>query len=240
MVKRGDRPYKKPSAGAPPEEARRQARRLPPPEQSKFKSRRKEPGQPAEAGNTGGRSADYPPRERKFQRGRAEAPAVSVSLSQKMLELAEELAAEAGMPIRVYLNELLKYALLAHGRRLGKHEKYLPEFTRKSRKRVSTWKPDSGVATTGDIPLAKTAEQEDARPAAAPGKPGFSGGQGKFAGGPGKPEFAGRKRKFAGGPGKPEFAGGPGKPGGGKGRYGGGKSKFTRPAGAGKRKKRSW
>ena len=68
---------------------------------------------------------------------------VSLSLSPKMLELAEELADQARMPLRVYLTEALKHIILIHGKRLGKTERYLPEFTSQNKRRTTSWQADS-------------------------------------------------------------------------------------------------
>lgn len=46
------------------------------------------------------------------------------------------------MPLKLYLTELLKYALLAHGKRLGKKDKYIAEFTSTNKRQVKTWSPD--------------------------------------------------------------------------------------------------
>jgi hypothetical protein len=67
---------------------------------------------------------------------------VQLSLSPKMMELAEELAAEMKMGVRTYLLEILKYAILAHGKRLNKQDKYVAEFTNTNQKLVSSWSPE--------------------------------------------------------------------------------------------------
>ncbi len=68
---------------------------------------------------------------------------VSLNLSPRMLQLAEELADESDMSLRQYLIEAIKYVLLAHGKRLGKSEKHLAEFVNENPKKISTWKADS-------------------------------------------------------------------------------------------------
>jgi hypothetical protein len=70
---------------------------------------------------------------------------VNLFLSPRLLDLAEELANESGMSIRHYLSEALKYILLAHGKRLGKSDKYVAEFKSENRRTVKTWKPDEKI-----------------------------------------------------------------------------------------------
>ncbi len=70
---------------------------------------------------------------------------VSLFLSAAMLELADELAQEARMPLRSYLTEALRYILLAHGKRLGKSDKYIAEFKSQNRKEIGTWRADKNT-----------------------------------------------------------------------------------------------
>lgn len=58
------------------------------------------------------------------------------------MELAEEMAGEMRMPLREYLVGILKYAILTHGKRIDKTDKYVTEFTSQNRKKVATWKPE--------------------------------------------------------------------------------------------------
>ena len=102
----------------------------------------------------GRRDASQSAGEAPFQRGGSNREArerrperqdnVSFFLSERMLELAEELASEAGLPLKAYLSEALKYILLAHGKRLGKSDKYITEFTSQNKTPVATWRPQSG------------------------------------------------------------------------------------------------
>ncbi len=59
------------------------------------------------------------------------------------MELAEEMAGEMRMPVREYLVGILKYAILTHGKRIDKTDKYVAEFTSQNRKKVGTWKPEA-------------------------------------------------------------------------------------------------
>lgn len=65
---------------------------------------------------------------------------VSIWLTPGLMELAKELAAEAGMPLRPFLSQALKHILVVYSGKLGRKNKYLPEATSSNTRRVRVWK----------------------------------------------------------------------------------------------------
>jgi hypothetical protein len=121
------------SANSKSEASRPRARRATEESQRQFKERK-----------TSGAGSNFASKDTKSRPRKEELPAdnVSLHLSARMLELAQELSSEANMPLRMYLTEALKYMLLAHGKRLGKHDKYVTEFVSQNKLKTSTWSPE--------------------------------------------------------------------------------------------------
>src|SRR5579885_3442330 len=121
----------------------RRARRLSDEEASDYKEKRRL----AEEEETA--SPERPAKERagggkQFRKNEsADKYNVHLYLSPRMLQLAEELADEAGIPTQRYLVEAIKYVLLAQAGRVGARDRYAAEFTSKAKKRTGTWKADS-------------------------------------------------------------------------------------------------
>ncbi|MDR3617468.1 MAG: hypothetical protein P4L53_28185, partial [Candidatus Obscuribacterales bacterium] len=127
--------------------------------QRSFKERRLEESTPRSYGSESAgapQEGGYP--RRPFSKDRNDKPRkpvqpdnVNLFLSPRMIELAEELAQESKMNLRTYMTEALKYVLLAHGKRLGKSDKYVNEFVSQNDKTINTWKPGQPqVAQTDD------------------------------------------------------------------------------------------
>src|SRR5439155_3495064 len=83
--------------------------------------------------------AEERPRERRSQPA---GETVEITLTPRMVELAREMADEAGMSFRVYIAEAVKYVVLAHAKRTGK-DKHIAEFENTNRKSVSVWRSES-------------------------------------------------------------------------------------------------
>jgi len=116
---------------------------MPSESQDRFKSRRQGADKVEGRGAQSESGQQATTGERPERRSARQPDNVSLYLSPRMMELAEELASQSGMHLRAYLSEALKYVLLAHGKRLGKTDKYVAEFVSQNRKKVSTWKAES-------------------------------------------------------------------------------------------------
>jgi hypothetical protein len=90
------------------------------------------------------------PYQRKEERRKPEDLTISIPLSPALMELAKELAAEAGMPIRPFLSQALKHILVVYSGKLGRKDRYLPEMTSTNPRRVRVWKQKpAGSGRTG-------------------------------------------------------------------------------------------
>lgn len=111
---------------------------------------------------------ERPAREYSNTKRRAERPQqednVSLFLSPRMMELAEELAQGEKMNLRQYLREALTYILLAHGKRLGKSDKYVTEFVSQNDKKIGTWKSDAPTTEAADASGQERGEEQQDRP----------------------------------------------------------------------------
>ncbi len=67
------------------------------------------------------------------------------------MELAEEMAGQMRLPLQEYLVGILKYAILAQGKRLDKTDKYVAEFTSQNRKKVGTWKSETPKVESEEV-----------------------------------------------------------------------------------------
>ncbi len=106
--------------------------------------------------------------DRPGVRAKREAPPdnVSLNLSPRLMELAQELAEESKMNIKAYLTEALKYVLLAHGKRLGKSEKFVNEFVSTNSSPVNTWRPVSEQSDQAESAQSEMTPSESAQLAA--------------------------------------------------------------------------
>lgn len=119
---------------------------------------------------------------------------VSLYLNPRVLELAENLAEESGMPLRAYLTEALKYVLKAHAGRLGKLDRYVAEFKSTNRSKVAVWKPKD----ERDASPADAADAREGREGESADESGFSGDAAREREGSGeeqqRPRGRGRQR----------------------------------------------
>jgi len=117
------------------DESKRRVRRMSEDESVSYKQKR-EAGREPRPEDEGGRPGRRPEREERPNN-------LHLYISPRLLDLAAELADEAGMPVRLFLCELIKNGLLAQAGNTGK-SRYTAEFVSENKRRISYWRPESG------------------------------------------------------------------------------------------------